>query len=263
MVDAGAEREDRLRGSAGRRGCPAGASRWRRSGPRGGRTARPGRRPARSGSRRRKRSTQGSGPSWSWRRSSAHATDAPMMRRATSGAGRPRPRRSRRPARSSAAAAVEAGLVAGMDDGERPVRPRPVAEAGELGQADGVVDRVLRAGVRPPPSATTARPTLARRRSRARCPARSASTGADDRRRARDARPAARGDRRGPPSAATMRAKRSAARAADASAASIRARGLLDDRRRARRAAASRPPSATVTSWKRGSRRRAGEVVER
>jgi hypothetical protein len=44
------------------------------------------------------------------------------------------------------AGGVEAGFAAGMDDAERPVRTDALAEPGELGDPDGMVDLVLRPG---------------------------------------------------------------------------------------------------------------------
>ena len=96
----------------------------------------------------------------------------------------------------------------------------------------------------------------AHRRPRARARPRAA------RARRRGGRRGARARSAGPPSAATMRAKRSAA-APESSARSARRRARRPRRARSPPWTSSEAASASVTSCRRGSRARAGEVVDR
>ena len=98
---------------------------------------------------------------------------------------RRRARRDDRRLRTARQRASKASLIAGMDDGQRPVASDLSPLAGKLGQADGRIDLVARrrAGRR--------RARSPRCRARAcrwprRCPALAAMTGADDRRRGQD-----------------------------------------------------------------------------
>ena len=135
----------------------------------------------------------------------------------------------------------ETGLVAGMDEAERPVGPDGLADArpARSGRRRGRSHPAAR--IRPPPSATTAKPTprlsiaatmagrFRKHRLHQGCRRQMPLSG-------RSIRSA------GPPSAATMRAKRSAA-VPLAKACSIRARPSFQRCRPARPAAASRPPA--------------------
>ena len=76
---------------------------------------------------------------------------------------------------------VRVALQARMDDGERPLAVDALADRRQLGQADGMVDRVLRPGAAAA-QATTARPS-SRVAIACTTPARSAWIGGDDRRR--------------------------------------------------------------------------------